>query len=159
MTCTEKKHPPSPTPGMLVSEISKLFHDRMNQNSEKLGFKNGYRQILRHLAHKDGVTQIDLVHATHLKAPTISVTLKKMEEEELVRRVTDKIDQRQTHVYLTDKGREMERSFFGMLIESERILLQNVSEEEKTTLCDILKKMRGNLLCDQGLPEDWRPRP
>ncbi len=159
MNPPEKKCKSFPTPGMLITETSKLFHDKMNQNSEKLGFKNGYRQILRHLAHKDGVTQIDLVHTTHLKAPTISVTLKKMEEEELVHRVTDKIDQRQTHVYLTDKGREMERTFFGMLLESENTLLQGISEEEKTTLCEILKKMRGNLLRDQGLPEDWRPRP
>ncbi len=149
----------APTPGMLVSEISKLFHNKMNQNSEKLGFKNGYRQILRHLDHQDGVTQIDLVRATHLKAPTISVTLKKMEEEELVYRVTDKIDQRQTHVYLTDKGREMGRTFFGMVVETEELLMQSITEEEKNTLCEILKKMRGNLLRDQGLPEDWRPRP
>ncbi len=148
-----------PTPGMLVTEISKIFHDRMNQNSEKLGFKNGYRQILRHLAHQDGVTQIDLVHATHLKAPTISVTLKKMEEEELVRRVPDKNDQRQTHVYLTDKGRDMERTFFGMLIETEKILMKDISEEETQTLRDILKKMRANMLHEMGLPEDWRVRP
>ncbi len=159
MKQNEKKCCFEPTPGMLVSEISKLFHDQMNQKSEQLGFKNGYRQILRHLARKDGVTQIDLVHATHLKAPTISVTLKKMEEEKLVRRETDKNDQRQTHVYLTDKGREMERAFFGKLVETESVLLRNVSAEEKETLCNILKKMRGNLLDEMGLPADWRPRP
>ena len=148
-----------PLPGMLISEISKLFHDKMNQNSETLGFKNGYRQILRHLARRDGVTQIDLVRATHLKAPTISVTLKKMEEEELVRRVTDEKDQRQTHVYLTEKGRKMERAFFGKIMETEEILLRNISPEEKETLCAILKKVRGNILDEMGLPEDWRSRP
>jgi DNA-binding MarR family transcriptional regulator len=152
-----KRH--EPTPGILISEIAKLFHDKMNQNSETLGFKNGYRQILRHLARRDGITQIDLVRATHLKAPTISVTLKKMEEEELVRRVTDEKDQRQTHVYLTDKGRKMERAFFGKIMETEEILLRNISVEEKETLCAILKKVRGNILDEMGLPEDWRHRP
>jgi DNA-binding MarR family transcriptional regulator len=152
-----KRH--EPTPGILISEIAKLFHDKMNQNSETLGFKNGYRQILRHLARRDGITQIDLVRATHLKAPTISVTLKKMEEEELVRRVTDEKDQRQTHVYLTDKGRKMERAFFGKIMETEEILLRNISVEEKETLCAILKKVRGNILDEMGLPENWRHRP
>ena len=152
-----KRH--EPTPGILISEIAKLFHDKMNQNSETLGFKNGYRQILRHLARRDGITQIDLVRATHLKAPTISVTLKKMEEEELVRRVTDEKDQRQTHVYLTDKGRKMERAFFGKIMETEEILLRNISIDEKETLCAILKKVRGNILDEMGLPEDWRHRP
>lgn len=159
MNTTEQHKPHEPTPGMLISEISKLFHDKMNQNSEKLGFKNGYRQILRHLAHKDGITQIDLVRATHLKAPTISVTLKKMEEEELVRRVTDEKDQRQTHVYLTEKGREMERAFFGKILETEKILLHDISNEEKEMLCTILKKVRVNILDEMGLPEDWRHRP
>ena len=159
MNSTEKRCHHEPTPGILISEISKLFHDKMNQNSETLGFKNGYRQILRYLARKDGVTQIDLVRATHLKAPTISVTLKKMEEEELVRRVTDEKDQRQTHVYLTEKGREMERAFFGKILETEKILLRDVSAEEKETLCAILKKVRANMLSEMGLPEDWRPRP
>jgi DNA-binding MarR family transcriptional regulator len=144
---------------MLITEIAKLFHDKMNHNSETLGFKNGYRQILRHLARKDGVTQIDLVRATHLKAPTISVTLKKMEEEELVRRVTDEKDQRQTHVYLTEKGREMERALFGKLLETDDILLRDVSEEEKEALCVTLKKIRANILEEMGLPEDWRSRP
>jgi DNA-binding MarR family transcriptional regulator len=144
---------------MLITEIAQLFPDKMNHNSETLGFKNGYRQILRHLARKDGVTQIDLVRATHLKAPTISVTLKKMEEEELVRRVTDEKDQRQTHVYLTEKGREMERALFGKLLETDDILLRDVSEEEKEALCVTLKKIRANILEEMGLPEDWRSRP
>jgi DNA-binding MarR family transcriptional regulator len=152
-----KRH--EPTPGILISEIAKLFHDKMNQNSETLGFKNGYRQILRHLARRDGITQIDLVRATHLEAPNISVTMKKMEEEELVRRVTDEKDQRQTHVYLTDKGRKMERAFFGKIMETEEILLRNISVEEKETLCAILKKVRGNILDEMGLPENWRHRP
>ncbi len=157
MNQSPPRHRPEPTPGMLITEISKLFHDQMNQKSEQLGFKNGYRQILTHLAHKDGVTQIDLVHVTHLKAPTISVTLKKMEEEALVRRETDKDDQRQTHVYLTDKGRDMERAFFSKLVETEAVLLRDISAEENEALRVILKKMRGNLLNEMGLPEDWRP--
>ena len=148
-----------PNANMLINEISKLFQDRMAKNSEKLGFKNGYRQILRHLAHEDGVTQIDIVKKTHLKAPTISVTLKKMEEEGLVRRETDKIDQRQTHVYLTEKGRKTERAFFGKIIETESIMFEGLSPEETETLRTLLKKVRNNLLHDMGLPEDWRTRP
>jgi DNA-binding MarR family transcriptional regulator len=146
MNSTEKRCHHEPTPGMLISEISKLFHDKMNKNSETLGFKNGYRQILRYLARKDGVTQIDLVRATHLKAPTISVTLKKMEEEGLVRRESDAKDQRQTRVYITDKGREMERKLFNQFMECEDILVNNISEEEQAYLCEILKKMRANML-------------
>ena len=145
-------------PSMLIHEISKLFQDRMSKSSETLGFKNGYRQILRLLAREDGVTQIDLVRATHLKAPTISVTLKKMEDEGLVFRKTDDIDQRQTHVYLTEKGRQTERVFFGNILETENIMFEGLTPEEMESLRELLQKVRNNLLNDMGLPNDWRSR-
>lgn len=154
-----KKKLREPNASMLIGEISKLFQDRMSKSSERLGFRNGYRQILRHLAREDGVTQIDLVKTTHLKAPTISVTLKKMEEEGLVRRETDRIDQRQTHVYLTEKGRETERAFFGAIVETEKTMFDGLDDEELETLRALLKKVRNNLLDDMGLPKDWRMRP
>jgi hypothetical protein len=53
----------------------------------------------------------------------------------------------------------MERAFFGKIMETEEILLRNISVEEKETLCAILKKVRGNILDEMGLPEDWRHRP
>lgn len=133
-------------PGRLINEISKLFHDRMRKQSEDLGFKNGYHQILRFLVREDGVTQIDIVRDSHFKAPTISVTLKKMEEEGLVRRETDKNDMRQTRVYITEKGRELDRKLFAKVMECEDILAQNISEEEQVLLLDILNRMRSNLL-------------
>ncbi len=144
-------------PCMLVNEISKLFQDRMAKSTESLGFKNGYRQILRHLAHEDGITQIDLVRMTHLKAPTISVTLKKMEEEGLVRRETDKIDQRQTHVYLTEKGRKTERAFFEKILETEQIMFEGLTTDETEILRLLLTRVRNNLLDDMELPKNWRP--
>ncbi len=155
----KRNRPSAPPLSLLITEIAKLFHDKMNKSSEKLGFKNGYRPILRHLAHEDGVTQIDLVRATHLKPPTISVTLKKMEQEGLVRRVTDKNDLRQTHVFLTDQGRDMEYALFCELISTDEVLLQGLSEEELQAFRGILLKLRRNMLNEMGLPEDWRPRP
>lgn len=142
----EKKHPLPQKPGLLINEIHKLFHDRVRTQSEALGFKTGYRQILRFLARQDGVTQIDIARDSHFKAPTVSVTLKKMEEEGLVRRESDAKDQRQTRVYITDKGREMERKLFNQFMECEDILVNNISEEEQAYLCEILKKMRANML-------------
>lgn len=141
---------PCPPPGLLINEISKLFHDRMRKQSEDLGFKNGYRQILCFLAKEDGVTQIDIVRDSHFKAPTISVTLKKMEEEGLVRRETDKEDMRQTRVYITEKGRELDRKLASKVLDCEALLANGITEEEKQLLCDILTKMRANLLETEG---------
>ena len=141
----EKKHR-EPNANMLIGEISKLFQDKMAKSSEKLGFKNGYRQILRHLVHEDGVTQIDLVRTTHLKAPTISVTLKKMEEEELVIRRADPMDLRVTRVYLSEKGRIHNNSVHKRLRELDAELMQGFSKEEAALLLQYLERMRDNIL-------------
>ena len=131
---------------MLINEISKLFHDKMRDTCEKLGFKNGYRQILMFLARNDGATQVELVRVSHLKAPTISVTLKKMEDEGLVRREQDKNDMRQTHVYLTEKGRALDVTHFEKLKALEAMMFDGLSEEEKESMRASLKKVRDNLL-------------
>ena len=143
-----------PKPGLLINEISKLFHDRMRKNSEDLGFKTGYHQILRFLAKTDGVTQVDIANDSHVKASTISVTLKKMEDEGLVSRKTDKDDMRQIRVYITEKGRELEGKLFAKIMECEDILAQDITEEEKAVLCSILTKMRNHLLSGENLSKE-----
>ena len=140
--------PHSPKPGLLINEISKLFHDRMRKSSEDLGFQNGYRQILRFLVHEDGVTQIDIARDAHFTAPTISVTLKKMEKEGLIRRRTDKKDTRRTRVFITQKGREWESRLHEKIMDCEEILIRGLSEQETQELCRLLTKVRENILAE-----------
>lgn len=138
----------APKPGLLINEISKLFHDRMRKTSEDLGFQAGYRQILRFLAHEDGVTQIDIARDSHFTAPTVSVTLKKMEKEGLIQRRTDKNDTRCSRVFITEKGRELERKLFEKIMDCEEVLASGLSEEEEETLCRLLTKVRTNILSE-----------
>ena len=141
-----QKFPQEKNACMLINEVSKLFHDKMRDTCEKLGFKNGYRQILMFLGRNDGATQVELVRVSHLKAPTISVTLKKMEDEGLVRREQDKNDMRQTHVYLTEKGRALNDTHFEKLKALEAVMFDGLSHEETETMRVSLKKVRDNLL-------------
>lgn len=146
----EKNKTKATYPGRLIGEISKLFHNRIRQQSEDLGFKNGYHQILHFLSKRDGVTQIEIAKDSHFKASTISVTLKKMEEEGLISRQTDANDLRQIRVYITEKGKAWDEMLFSKVIECETVLTKNISEEETAILIDILKKMRTNLLDPEG---------
>lgn len=128
--------------GMLINDASKFFHDRMRRETEQLGLRDGYRQMLFHLCREDGVTQLALVRLSRLKAPTISVTLKKMEDEGYVTRRTDPSDLRQMRVYVTDKGRAINDQLRQRVEETERIFCEALSEEELAELRRILVKMR-----------------
>ena len=162
--------PPCPdpeqvTPPMLVNEISRLFGAWMRTNSgETVGVmsQNSARLIMRHLSFCDGVSQLELVRATSLKAPTISVTLKKMEEEGLIRRETNEDDQRAVRVYLTEKGRGHDEFVRENLLRADRIVMRNFSEEEYEVTKKVLLRMRDNILsdlCASGVFPDRPPFP
>ena len=146
------KHPHhSPPPEemplmMLVNELSRLFHHRMRAEDEKIGMQEGYRHLLFHLAREDNLTQLDLVRRAHLKAPTVSVSLRKMEDAGLVTRSTDPDDQRQTRVLLTEKGRELDARMRENIQKTEILFAEGLSDEEQQNLKSLLLRMRQNVL-------------
>jgi DNA-binding MarR family transcriptional regulator len=132
------------TPVSLSIDIAKLFDTQMRVEMLKNGMKASYRQLLRPLSTKDGVTQLDLVRVTKLKAPTISTTLRNMETDGLVRRETDKEDARATRVYITEKGREIDKKIRSSNVRLERSFLSGLSEDEKEQLTSLLNKIKEN---------------
>ena len=139
------------TAPMLINDIARIFNERMRRTTtEPLQTQNSCRMLLRALGFMEGCTQLDLVRCTHLKPPTVSVTLKKLEENGLVRRVADEHDLRAIRVYLTDKGKALNESTVERLKQGEAILMEGVTEEEQEYLLRVLTKMRDNILREMG---------
>lgn len=137
----------NPTVPMLVNEIARLFDERMcRTTTEPLQNQTSCRLLLRHLAHMEGCTQLDLVKVTHLKPPTVSVTLKKLEDNGFVRRESDENDLRAIRVHLTEKGKALDRATLSRLKEGDDILMEGITAEEQEYLRKVLTKMRNNML-------------
>lgn len=134
-------------PMWLIHEIDRLTHERIKTNAPPM--QRSCRMILMHLARMDNITQLDLVRATHLKAPTVSVCLQKMESEGYVARQPDEHDMRAVRVFLTDKGKEFDSRVISKIQEQEQRVSDCLTEEEKRTLIGLLTKIRTNLLEDQ----------
>ena len=142
----EKKCDRKFLPSMMTNEVAKVLHDILNREIEQLGVQNGYRQLLFHLSRMDGVSQLELARATHLKAPTVSVTLKGMEADGLVVRRGDENDARVIHVYLTEKGRKTDdkiREIHHML---DSRMTEGIPQSELDALVATLTKLRDNML-------------
>jgi len=137
------------TPPMLVNQIARLFQNRMRSyDLDGVMSQESARQIMRELAREDGCSQLDLVHRTHLKPPTVSVTLKRLESEGLVERKSDSIDQRVTRVFLSEQGREHSRRVRERLKDLDAELMQGFSEEETQQLLQFLARMRDNIVSE-----------
>jgi len=137
------------SPMMLISEIARLMGDKIREKGDDnpIQQKSG-RLLLMELAKKDGRTQLDLVNATHLKAPTISVALQKMEKDGYVTRRPDEYDLRATRVFLTEKGREIDNRIRKRIRDEEALAMMDLTESEYETLVKLLTKIKGSILKD-----------
>lgn len=133
--------PYPPTPLMLINEISKLFRDRIRDEN----MQNSYRMLLFHLAIRGGRTQLELANITHLKPPTISVTLQKMEADGYVKRVANERDMRQTLVYLTEKGEEYNSNLRKKIEIIDKEVASGFTDEELQLLVSMLTRVRDNI--------------
>ena len=137
-----------------INDISKrlkvLTLKTIEQKTELSGISQCTRAILKSLSIKDGVTELELCRDIKYAAATVSVALKKMAYDEILRIVIDSADRRQTLIYITDKGREIEEYLDAAYKEIDNIMLKDVTQEEREVLLPILKKMLQNVLEAQG---------
>lgn len=134
------------TPSMYINDISKMFGLAVRHEAGRGGLSQGNRKILMCLARNDGISQLNLVRETGLSAPTVSVSLAKMEADGLVRREANLSDLRQVSVYLTEEG-EKQNAFMGESFqEVEEVMLKGVDKKEQEQLKETLKKILRNLI-------------
>ncbi len=139
----DQLHPHTPPPPHLmhlIHEISRLTHEKIKADCPEM--QRSCRMIMMELARRDNITQLDLVRATHLKPPTISVTLQKMEKDGIVTRRPDPNDLRATRVSLTKKGREMDNLLLERFREEERRIESALTSDESAVLESILLKIK-----------------
>ncbi len=133
-----------------VNDASFLFAKLVGKELESIGMRASYRHVMKPLMEGDGLTQLDLVKITKLKAPTISITLRNMEREGIVRREKNDNDRRETHVYITDKGRAMHTKVLEAFDKAEKLMLNGLSEKELEAVRVFMDKMIGNLRNELG---------
>ena len=126
---------------MLIHDIAKGFRDKMRFKSEALGLVDAYRPILFALDRKDGCTQLDIVNFTKLKAPTISLTLQKMEASGLISRVENDNDKRITNIFITEKGKEVQEVIKNLFMETDNEFLSCLDKDEEDFVKKVLLKM------------------
>lgn len=131
-------------PMSYVTELASIFEEYMRAETNKNGLKSSYRRIIRPLAIKDGVTQLDLVKITHLKPPTISTTLRNMEYDGFVTRETDKDDARAVRVFLTKAGKDKDKKMKNSIQKGEKVCIEGLTEEETATFMAICDKIADN---------------
>ena len=146
-------------PVKLCHDISRLSHAKIREaNIDGIMSQHGARLVLASLAANDGATQRAIVDMTHLRPPTVSVLLRRMESEGMVELRENPKDRRELCAYLTDHGREIDSRAIEKIKESDMIALEGLSESERETLMALLSKIRENLIISLSQKECRRDR-
>ena len=140
-------------PVKLCHEISRLSGARVRSaNLEGIMSQHGARLVLSAIVAEDGASGRRITEITHLRPPTVSVILRKMQEEGMVELVPNPDDKRELRVFLTECGRAIDKKVIDKIKETDAIALDGLSESEYGLLMELLYRVRENLLCE-GAPD------
>jgi DNA-binding MarR family transcriptional regulator len=131
---------------MVINEIAKVFDDLMSKCPENLfSTDKTPRLILMLLSFKDGMTQSELMKATHMKGSTVSVAINKLEELGLVRRVDNPADKRSYRIFLTEKGIIYNDGIESVLKEKDELSVKGIAPKDIKSAMNVLNTILDNL--------------
>lgn len=129
-----------------LTKTDRLFHSFVRSECDKIGINASFQGIIRVLSRENGLSQQELASRLVLSKPTISLTLQKMEYLELIERRADEVDARVTHVYLTDKGIEVNNQIIEIFKKVEHRIEAVMSEEKQNEFLEMLNLISEELL-------------
>jgi MarR family transcriptional regulator, organic hydroperoxide resistance regulator len=132
--------------GFLLVQIIRLHHSRTHNLFSSVGLHRGQHPVLFMLWEKDGRTQKELAEGLQITPATITDVLQRMERIELLERRPDSEDLRVSRVYLTDKGRQLQKQVEQIFKDLEEACFQGFTFEEKVLLRRFFIQIRNNLL-------------
>ncbi len=130
---------------ILLGQISHLQLLKAYGLLEELGVHPKQVPTLIILRHHEGISQRDLVDLLRVKAPTVAVTIKRLERAGYVERRGDTADQRISRIYLTNYGKEIVEQIPSRIKQVEEKALEGFTQEERLLMRRLLLQIRENL--------------
>ncbi|WP_047986002.1 MarR family winged helix-turn-helix transcriptional regulator [Ornithinibacillus californiensis] len=124
----------------LLNQRVRYINKHLNEQLQKHGLYNAQWSIMYYL-YKNGVkTQSEIMNYFLVNAPTITRTVKRMEENGWISRVAGQ-DKRERYIDLTDEAKKKYKEIEETVSEHEVVMLANLTTEEKETLLNLLQKL------------------
>jgi len=126
-----------------IHQKSRLSIKEVNEALKEFGLYSAQWSILFCLNRLGSMTQTEIWQYLNVEAPTVTRTLVKLEERQLITRKEGK-DKRERIVQLTDEARELIPRIESRIELLEQTMLQALSEQERIQLSILLNKISGS---------------
>ncbi|MFC9711581.1 MarR family transcriptional regulator [Paenibacillus sp. JNUCC31] len=129
-----------------LDRISSQMRRNYSESLRELNLYVGQDNLLYRLWLGDGVTQMQLCEHLKCEPPTVTNMVKSLEQNGFIYRKRDGQDARIMRIYLTDKGKELEKPVEIKWREQQDKLLQSISTEDRLILRQLMQQMERNLI-------------
>ncbi len=117
-----------------------------NVGLAEMGLQQGQDALLRYVWQNDGLLQSELVGCLSVEPPTVTKMLARLEKAGFVKRRRDPKHKKQWRVYLTAKGKQVEKHVEEHWARMEARATQGLTPAEKRTFVELAKRVRENLV-------------
>ncbi len=134
--------------GMIINKISHRLRRRSQAVQESIGISEAQGRILNYIlaeGSRRNVYQKDIEEEFDLRPPTASSILRSLEKQEMISRVPDETDGRLKKLIFTEKADKIRLALEEEIVETERRLLDGITDEEQKMFLCLAEKMFHNL--------------
>ena len=130
----------------LLRAVNRRAEKLANQELAKFDLTSTQFRTLTYLSHQPPLTvrQCDLEVFFSKSNPAVTGILNNMEQKNLIRRVCNPADGRSKVLEITEKGLALLPQLDAYRSWMDKLLTENMTEEEKAILIVLLKKMRNS---------------
>jgi len=132
-----------------LRRINKCQRNIGAQSFSQIGLSSGQPKVIQFLNRYEGCSQKDLAKLCHIQPATMTSLLNHLEKDELIYRVINKDDRRITNVFLTPKGKKLQKQVDEKLDYMNDQALQGFTELEKEQLNSYLDRIYQNLKVEE----------
>jgi DNA-binding MarR family transcriptional regulator len=140
--------------GKWISVIHRQFQNYINHELKERDLNASQFIYLINLFQEDGISQETLTSKMYIDKSMTARSLKQLEKTGYIRREKSKTDGRAYEVFTTQKARNLRPEADRILIEWNKLLAENINDQEIVSLIHVLKEMSDSVLTRQkGIPE------
>jgi DNA-binding MarR family transcriptional regulator len=136
--------------GYQIRTTHRLVQRALQMRIERHGVTLGMWYFLRVLWNEDGLTQSELSQRIGTMEPTTMSAIQAMEKSGFVDRLRNPGDRRKINVYLTKRGRDLERRLMPTALDVVQTATKDMTEREIEMFLALLGAIQENLREDLG---------
>lgn len=123
-----------------------IYQRRIMDRLKDTELTSGQPKVLDYLKNFDGATQKEIADACFLEAATITSVLNGMEAKDLIVRKRLNGNRRSYHVFMTEKGKVLQKKVEEIFLQLEEETFRDIPEEKRAEFLQIFSKIHKNMM-------------